>query len=123
MYELLLEVGCEELPARHVEPMLEAFKTGLLGVLSGISYDSIHTYATPRRLAIAIQGLATHRLSVERVITGPAAEKAFQNGVPTQDGFAHVYGHALVMGIAILEGDVTISSNRIIDVHWWREIP
>ena len=88
MYELLLEVGCEELPARHVEPMLEAFKTGLLGVLSGISYDSIHTYATPRRLAIAIQGLATHRLSVERVITGPAAEKAFQNGVPTQIGLA-----------------------------------
>ena len=30
MYELLLEVGCEELPARHVEPMLEAFKTGLI---------------------------------------------------------------------------------------------
>ena len=38
-------------------------------------------------------------------------------------GLALVCGEATVGGVSILEGDVTISKGRIMDVHWWRNIP
>ena len=38
-------------------------------------------------------------------------------------GNATVQGHAWIGGHGILEGDVTISSGWIWDVHWWKDIP
>ena len=56
------------------------------------------------------------------------------SGYAILDGYAHVgcaskvTDHVMVDGEAkvddsILEGDVTISSGRIWDVHWWRDVP
>ena len=38
-------------------------------------------------------------------------------------GHAHVDGKACPCANTILEGDVTISSGLIRDVHWWRDVP
>ena len=38
-------------------------------------------------------------------------------------GYARVSSDAMVCGNSILEGDVTISSGWIFDVHWWRNVP
>ena len=38
-------------------------------------------------------------------------------------GHAHIYGYVSVCCHSILEGDINISKGRIIDIHWWKDIP
>ena len=50
------------------------------------------------------------------------ANTAWVSGNAQVKGNARVQG-ALVYGIDIIEGDVTILSGWIKDVHWWRDVP
>lgn len=38
-------------------------------------------------------------------------------------GHARLNGDVNVGGCAVLEGDVTISSGFLWDVHWWKDVP
>lgn len=80
--ELFVELGCEELPARFVGPASEAFAEGLVKLLGGVAKGVPRTWATPRRLAVAIDGLAPVRATVEKVVTGPPVAAAYKDGVP-----------------------------------------
>lgn len=80
--ELFVELGCEELPARFVQPALESLAEGLVKLLSGVEKGAVRTWGTPRRLAVAIEGVAPVRASVEKLVTGPPAAAAFKDGVP-----------------------------------------
>lgn len=86
--ELLIELGFEELPARMVGPAAAGFAEGVLGLLEGLSHGAVRTYATPRRLAVVVEGLATHQPTTERELMGPPADKAFTDGVPNEAGVA-----------------------------------
>ena len=58
--DLLWEVGVEEIPARFLPPaikQMEQLAREAFGE-AGLAYDELHTYATPRRLTLAIAGLA-----------------------------------------------------------------
>lgn len=59
MSEFLLELLCEEIPARMqlkaAQNLKEAFITHLKAI--DVSYSSIETFVTPRRLTVMIQGL------------------------------------------------------------------
>ncbi|WP_297471563.1 glycine--tRNA ligase subunit beta, partial [Acidithiobacillus sp.] len=58
--DLLLELGCEELPAREQLPLQDA-ATEIVGQLldkAGLQYGSICGYVTPRRLALWIKDVA-----------------------------------------------------------------
>ena len=54
---LLIELGCEELPARALRGQLALLRDGLVGGLgeAGLIDDDAgaHSFATPRRLAVA----------------------------------------------------------------------
>ncbi len=90
---LLLEIGCEELPAKHLKPLALALTQNIEQHLNKmrLDYQDITWFATPRRLAVAIAGLASQ--AHEQVIArrGPALDKAFdsnENPTPAALGFA-----------------------------------
>ncbi|MEQ1500605.1 MAG: glycine--tRNA ligase subunit beta [Myxococcota bacterium] len=90
--ELFVEVVCEELPATFVRPMLDALRAGVVSLLDGIDHGEVRLYATPRRLAVSVAGVADGRPTVSRTITGPPADKAVVDGVPTAVGIGFARG-------------------------------
>ncbi|MGH8584399.1 MAG: glycine--tRNA ligase subunit beta [Gammaproteobacteria bacterium] len=77
--DLLAEIGTEELPPKSLRKLSEALAEGLVQGLdkSQVTHGETRVYATPRRLAVLIQGLAAaqpDRLTVKR---GPAFHAAF----------------------------------------------
>ncbi|WFE70391.1 glycine--tRNA ligase subunit beta [Halomonas sp. M1] len=93
---LLLELGAEELPPTALDALSDAFAAGIKKGLqeADIPFQAISAYATPRRLAVQVTGLADKQpdRAVER--RGPALAAAFKDGVPTKaaEGFARSCG-------------------------------
>jgi glycyl-tRNA synthetase beta chain len=95
--DLLFELGTEELPPKSLLKLSEALKDNMAAGLekAGLSYAAIEAYATPRRLALLVRGLAAAQpdQTVER--RGPALNAAYDaNGTPTKatEGFARSCG-------------------------------
>jgi glycyl-tRNA synthetase beta chain len=95
--DFLLEVGVEELPAGYIEPALGALAEGLTVDLRELrlGFGEVRTYATPRRLAVRIDALATRQCDAEEEVLGPAVKAAYDgDGQPTKAllGFARGRG-------------------------------
>lgn len=92
--QLFVELLIEELPASFVRPALASLSSGVVGLLEGIEHGAVRTYATPRRLAVAIDDVTEARPRVEKVVTGPPADRAYKDGEPTKAalGFARGKG-------------------------------
>ncbi|MBO6224571.1 MAG: glycine--tRNA ligase subunit beta, partial [Psychrobacter sp.] len=60
MSTILFELGCEELPPKSLKPLRDALQASVTEQLNAaeISFDSIKSFAAPRRLAIQIQGIS-----------------------------------------------------------------
>ena len=58
MSELFLEIRCEDLPARFVGPGITGLEAAVRGLLAGVAHGAVRTWATPRRLAVAVSGVA-----------------------------------------------------------------
>jgi len=86
--DLLIELGCEDLPARFVWPLAEALMHGIgEGLLKhSVVAAEAHTFATPRRIATLIEGVALKQpdRAVER--KGPKLAAALKDGQPTPAG-------------------------------------
>lgn len=93
---LLLELGCEDLPARYVVPLSNALTRGMVDGLArrGVAMGAARSYATPRRLAVVIEDLAEAQPDQVVDLTGPAVSAAIKDGQPTQAalGFARKCG-------------------------------
>jgi glycyl-tRNA synthetase len=94
--DMLLELGVEELPSHEVDnalSQLEPLMTRLLDDLR-LKHDGVRTYATPRRLVIAVRNLAVNQLDAQDTVKGPPAARAFKDGEPTKaaQGFARGKG-------------------------------
>src|SRR4051812_47338680 len=85
--ELLLEIGCEELPASWLPGL-----TNQLGevVITQLKEHRLapeapaETYSTPRRLTVRIGRLAERQTDLEEVLNGPPLSAAFkEDGSPT----------------------------------------
>lgn len=92
--ELFIELRCEELPASMVKPALDGLRDGLLSLLEGVDHGLVSTWATPRRLAVAVADVAARRAVSVTEVTGPPADRCYANGVPTKTaiGFARGKG-------------------------------
>ncbi|GAB4338774.1 MAG: glycine--tRNA ligase subunit beta [Desulfobulbaceae bacterium] len=97
MGELLFEIGTEEIPAGYLDPALrflgEAAAKHFAGL--GLSHGEIRTVGTPRRLTLAVHGLAEQQ--PDRVVEhqGPSRQAGFgEDGRPTKaaEGFARSRG-------------------------------
>lgn len=74
----LLEVGVEEMPAHVVTPSIKQLHQRVADYLQEerISFDEIQEFATPRRLALLIRGLADKQPDVDETVKGPAKKIA-----------------------------------------------
>ncbi len=90
MADLLLEVGCEELPAAHCRLAEEALPGLLAAELerAGIPAETVGAHVAPRRLAAIARGLPEGREAQRQEVRGPRA------GAPEQarQGFARKHG-------------------------------
>jgi glycyl-tRNA synthetase beta chain len=81
--DLLLEIGLEEVPARFVRGAMDQLKDKTEKWLqsSRLAYEDIRAYATPRRLAVAVYGLADRQEDVHEEVKGPSRKIALdENG-------------------------------------------
>ncbi|MEK6632391.1 MAG: glycine--tRNA ligase subunit beta, partial [Nitrospirota bacterium] len=98
--ELLLEIGVEELPYQFISPALARLKESAEQLLTEqrLTFQTIRTLGTPRRLTLVVDGLVTQQASVMKEAMGPSKTVAFdQAGQPTRAavGFASGQGVAV----------------------------
>ena len=79
MSKYLLEIGVEELPYKFIPMAISQLKTEFKNFLENnkVEYKNINVMATPRRLAVIIDGLQTSQADVEKIIKGPIATVAY----------------------------------------------
>ncbi|MGM9904334.1 MAG: glycine--tRNA ligase subunit beta [Enterococcus sp.] len=76
--DLLLEIGLEEMPAHVVTPSMKQLEQKTMAFLeeNQLSYDSIETFSTPRRLAIRVTNVPERQEDSEEEVKGPAKKIA-----------------------------------------------
>ncbi len=97
MSKYLLEVGVEELPYKFIPMAISQLKTGFETFLnnSNVKFDKVNVMATPRRLAVIVEGLASSQPDVEKVVKGPVSTVAYdenKNLTKAGEGFAKKNG-------------------------------
>ena len=96
--ELLIEVGCEEIPAGWLPNLTTQFGRQLEARLKEFRLTTsapVETFSTPRRLTARVARLAERQTDLEDLVTGPPVSAAFAtDGQPTPAaaGFARKYG-------------------------------
>ncbi len=86
MPNLLIEIGVEELPVGALDVIYDelAVKTRQKLVDERIAFAEVKVEATPRRIALFVQGIATMQPDRELEISGPSHEKCYDaQGKPT----------------------------------------
>ena len=96
-FNLLVEIGTEEIPAGYLAPALEALEKRLASALENarLSHGRLAVWGTPRRLALAVWDLADQQPDTIKEVTGPPVHSAYDaNGRPTKaaEGFARGQG-------------------------------
>lgn len=91
--ELLVEIGCEEIPARFLPAASQQLKQNIREVLSvnSLGFDRIEAYSTPRRLIVHASDVADTQPARSQVIMGPPWAIAFdrdRSPTPAALGFA-----------------------------------
>ncbi len=79
MPEFILETGFEEMPARFLPGLTKEMKELTEACLKQerIGFESIESFATPRRLCVNVKGIQNRQQCSEELITGPPAAIAF----------------------------------------------
>ena len=96
--ELLLEIGCEELPATWLPGLKEQLADLLGRALDGARLGAgspVETYATPRRLTAHVSAIHERQADEDETLTGPPVSAAFGKdgeATPAALGFARKHG-------------------------------
>ena len=96
--ELLLEIGCEEMPASWIPGIEKQLAERLTVRLEEVRVERrtpVRTFVGPRRLVATVAELADRQSDLEETVTGPPVRAAFDaRGEPTRaaEGFARKQG-------------------------------
>lgn len=95
--DLFLEIGCEEIPAGFIPKAMADMEAIMKRELESarLEFGEIVTLGTPRRLVLAVKGLAEKQPDAELTAMGPAKSVAYDaDGNPTKaaQGFARGQG-------------------------------
>jgi len=86
--ELLLEIGCEEIPAGMLPRAEEDLRAGLVKLLTAENLAdgvTVESFAAPRRLTAWARGIITKQADVVSEVTGPPKSVAYDAvGAPTR---------------------------------------
>ncbi|MDI7069199.1 glycine--tRNA ligase subunit beta [Enterococcus faecalis] len=145
--DLLLEIGLEEMPAHVVTPSRIQLEEKVIKFLDEhhLDYETVQSFATPRRLAVKVTAIPEKQANVEEEVKGPAKKialdaegnwsKAAQGfvrgqGVTTEDivfkelnGVEYVYVTKFTKGQSAKEvltklNDVITSLTFPVTMHW-----
>ena len=89
--DFLVEIGTEELPPMALRDLMDAFADALSEGLnkSQLSHENVTGYASPRRLAALVSGLALSQTDRATVKKGPPVSIAIdEDGKPTNTGLS-----------------------------------
>jgi len=100
MPDLLIEIGCEEIPARMIDSAREEFAKRISDVLHrerllpDRAQGSITAFSTPRRIAVLAHRVDARQPDVQEQLIGPATKVAYKDGktTPAAEAFARKAG-------------------------------
>src|SRR5256885_4325222 len=96
--ELLLEIGCEELPASWLPGLTNQVGEIVAAQLKEhrLAPESpVETFSTPRRLTVRIVRIPERQIDLEELVNGPPVSAAFKadgTATPAATGFAAKHG-------------------------------
>jgi len=90
MPDFLLEIGCEEIPARMIDAASQELRerVGALLTRERLAGSEVTSFETPRRLAVMVSGIASAQADVTEQISGPSVNVAYKDGQPTPAALA-----------------------------------
>jgi glycyl-tRNA synthetase beta chain len=86
MPDFLLEIGCEEIPARMLPDAREELQRRVHDLLKNNRLEpagELFSSETPRRLSVIASGVPATQPDTQEQLTGPAVKVAFKDGAPT----------------------------------------
>ena len=94
---LLLEIGLEELPAQYVRSSSEQLAKRVEDFFKdeNLEFESVEAFATPRRLAVRVNGLVEEQADREEIFKGPSLAIAKKDGAWTKAAEGFVRGKGL----------------------------
>ncbi len=107
MPDFLLEIGCEEIPARMIDAASQELRERVSALLirERLLASEVTGFDTPRRLAVFAAGIPAAQTDVTEQVTGPSASVAYKDGQPTPA--AHAFAKKAGVEISQLEKIVT----------------
>ena len=96
-HDLLIEIFTEELPPKRLSLLQQAFENGIRKQLveTELSFSSVRSFATPRRLAVIVSMLADQQPAQKIERKGPNVKQAYDaqgNLTPAGKGFLNSCG-------------------------------
>src|SRR5277367_5971145 len=90
MPDFLLEIGCEEIPARMIAAASKELRERVAALLirERLSGGEVAHFDTPRRLAILASGIAASQADIVEQVNGPSVQVAYKDGQPTPAALA-----------------------------------
>jgi glycyl-tRNA synthetase beta chain len=103
MPDFLLEIGCEEIPARMIDTASQELRERVSGLLTRerLAPGEVTGFDTPRRLAVIAARIPATQPDVTEQVTGPSAAVAYKDGQPTPA--AHAFAKKAGVEVSQLE--------------------
>ena len=103
MPDFLLEIGCEEIPARMICAASRELRERTAALLNRerLSAAEIASFDTPRRLGLMVAGIPSAQPDITEQVNGPSISVAYKDGQPTPA--AHAFAKKAGVDLAQLE--------------------
>src|SRR5450755_3379523 len=104
MADFLLEIGCEEIPARMIDAASHDLHERVTALLQRERLEpaaALSSLDTPRRLAVIAPGIPDAQPDITEQVTGPSAQIAYKDGQPTPA--AHAFAKKVGVDVGRLE--------------------
>lgn len=108
MSKYLLELGCEELPYKFINSARNQLKTAFSDLFNNnsIKYNNIEVLATPRRLAVIVDGLAEKQEDELKTVRGPIKRVAYnEDGTLSKAGEGFLKKNGAYINSAYIQDD------------------
>jgi len=103
MPDFLLEIGCEEIPARMIDAASQELRERMGALLNRerLAGGEVACFDTPRRLAVIVPSIPASQPDVTEQITGPSVNVAYKDRQPTPA--AHAFAKKAGVDVAQVE--------------------
>jgi glycyl-tRNA synthetase beta chain len=115
MPDFLLELGCEEIPARMIDAASRQLRECISALLTRerLAAAEVTAFDTPRRLSIMASGIPEVQSDMVEQIIGPSVGVAYKDGQPTPA--AHAFAKKVGREVTQLKPDFSHPRNHLVE--------